>query len=133
MVATNLSHQFLLDTDILIDYLRGQTKAVAYLENINGLLLVSVITVAELFAGVREGDERVTLEQFINLFEIISVEREIAELGGIYRRDYGAKHGTGLADALIAATAKHKRVPLITLNARHFPMLQDVIIPYKKT
>jgi predicted nucleic acid-binding protein len=38
----------------------------------------------------------------------------------------------GLADALIAATATQRQVPLVTLNRKHFPMLQDVIVPYHK-
>jgi predicted nucleic acid-binding protein len=38
----------------------------------------------------------------------------------------------GLADALIAATSTQRQVPLVTLNRKHFPMLQDVIVPYDK-
>jgi predicted nucleic acid-binding protein len=45
----------LLDTDILIDYLRGQVKAVAFLKKTRRHLLVSALTVAELHVGVREG------------------------------------------------------------------------------
>ncbi|EKD91792.1 MAG: hypothetical protein ACD_29C00373G0001, partial [uncultured bacterium] len=35
-------------------------------------------------------------------------------------------HGTGLADAIIAATALHNELELVTLNTRHFPMLKTV-------
>ena len=51
---------------------------------------------------------------------------------GLYRRDYSKNHNVGLADALIAATAMRRQVPLVTLNQKHFPMLQDVIVPYHK-
>jgi hypothetical protein len=37
-----------------------------------------------------------------------------------------------LADALIDATATQHQVALSTLNRKHFPMLQDVIVPYRK-
>jgi hypothetical protein len=47
----------LLDTDVLVDYLRGWTEAVAYLEARTEPLLISAITVAELFVGVREGED----------------------------------------------------------------------------
>jgi predicted nucleic acid-binding protein len=44
-----------------------------------------------------------------------------------------AKVTMGLADALIAATATQRQVPLVALNRKHFPMLQDVIVPsYQK-
>jgi len=38
----------------------------------------------------------------------------------------------GLADALIAATADVKQATLVTLNKKHFPMLQDISVPYHK-
>jgi len=56
-----MAQRLLLDTDVLIDYLRGIPLAVSYLEGCTEVLLISVITVAELFAGVREGRERTTL------------------------------------------------------------------------
>jgi len=123
--------RLLLDTDILVDYLRGRPQAAAYLEARSELLLISVITVAELYAGVREGEERRRMAQFLSSFEIIPLDAEIAQLGGLYRRDYAASHGLGLADALIAATANLSQARLATLNTRHFPML-EVEVPYRK-
>jgi len=90
------------------------------------------MTVAELYAGVREGEERSRLERFLRAFEIIPLDQRLAVQGGLYRRDYSKSHNVGLADALIAATATQRQVPLVTLNRKHFPMLQDVIVPYHK-
>ena len=64
--------------------------------------------------------------------EIVPVDREIAIKGGTYRRDYFKSHNTGLADALIAATADIRQARLVTLNRKHFPMLTDIITPYRK-
>ena len=94
-------------------------------------LLISTITIAELFAGVRDGEERRLLERFILAFKVIPVDDDIAKKGGLYRRDYGASHGIGLADALIAATAETKKATLVTLNQRHFPM-SSVSVPFQK-
>jgi predicted nucleic acid-binding protein len=121
----------LIDTDVLIDYLRGLPQAAAYLEARGERLLVSAITVAELYAGVQPGEERRVMDRFVSAFEIVSLTRDIAQKGGLYRRDYGPSHGVGLADALIAATAELSQARLITLNARHFPML-EVQVPYAK-
>ncbi len=124
--------RLLVDTDVLIDYLRGQTDAVTYLEGLAHPLLMSVITLAELYAGVREGDERTKLDQFVKAFELILLDTEIARKGGLFRRDYLKSHNVGLADALIAATAESEQAMLVTLNEKHFPMLSQVFVPYQK-
>ena len=122
----------LIDTDVLIDYLRGQADAVVYLESVAERLVISAITVAELYAGVREGTERLALETFLSAFEIVFVDQAISQRGGLYRRDLGKSHGVGLADALIAATAEELGVTLVTLNQKHFPMLANLTVPYRK-
>jgi predicted nucleic acid-binding protein len=127
-----MSERLLLDTDVLIDYLRGHAEAVTYLEGLTAHLLISAITVAELYAGVRDVTERTRLDTFISAFEVAPIEREIAVKGGLYRRDYGKSHNVGLADALIAATAMVKQATLVTLNKKHFPMLSGVVVPYLK-
>lgn len=63
-----MSERLLIDTDVLIDYLRGQPLSVQYLENRTEFLLVSAITVAELYGGVREGEERKAFDEFIRVF-----------------------------------------------------------------
>ena len=127
-----MATQQLIDTDVLINYLRGYPDSVSYVEAQQGRLLISVVTVAELYAGIREGSERSRLERFLRAFDIIPLDQRLAVQGGLYRRDYSKSHNVGLADALIAATATQWQVPFVTLNRRHFPMLQDVIVPYHK-
>ena len=122
----------LIDTDVIIDYLREQVDAVAYIESLTNPLLISGVTVAELYSGVREGEERTALETFISAFEVVPVSEQIAVKGGLYRRDYSKTHKVGLADALIAATADIRGATLVTLNTKHFPMLAPVKAPYIK-
>ncbi len=127
---TALNTPLLFDTDVLIDYLRGRPEAIAYLDAVQAPLVLSVLTIAELYAGVRDGDERTQLDSFVSAFGSIPLDREIAITGGLYRRDYGKSHGTGLADALIAATAATRGFTLVTRNAKHFPMLVALVVPY---
>jgi predicted nucleic acid-binding protein len=129
----NKAKKLLIDTDIIIDYLRGIALAIKFIEKncLNATCAISTITVAELYAGVREGKERQTLTQFLSLFEIIELDQAIAEKGGLFRRDYGKSHNVGLADALIAATCENIHATLVTLNKKHYPMM-DVHVPYKK-
>ncbi|MDX1568383.1 MAG: type II toxin-antitoxin system VapC family toxin [Longimicrobiales bacterium] len=126
-----MRERFLLDTDVLVEYLRGRAPAIRYLEEIEGDLHVSVITVAELFVGARQEEED-RLSRFLDSFTVLDLSREISELGGRYRRVHGPTHGTGLADALIAATAARTNCVLVTFNDRHFPMLDRVAVPYER-
>src|SRR2546426_12070473 len=99
-----VSAALLIDTDILIDYLRGEPRALAYLRGGHGTLSVSCLTLAELYAGVRDGIEREALLRLESLLEPIPVDRDIAVRAGLFRRDYGKSHGTGLIDWGSAAT-----------------------------
>ena len=64
----------LIDTDVLIDDLRDYPAAVSYVEAHQERFLISVVTVVELYAGVREGEERARLERFLQAFEIIPLD-----------------------------------------------------------
>lgn len=127
-----MPERLLIDTDVLVDYLRGHSQAVRYLQAQKGPLALSAITVAELYAGVRDGEEREVLDVFVGIFQVLPVTDAIARQGGLWRRDYGKSHGVGLADAVIAATAAEAGAVLVTLNRRHFPMSRDIRVPYKK-
>jgi predicted nucleic acid-binding protein len=124
--------KYLIDTDVLIEYLRGSDQAAEYLEQPKGELLISAIIVAELFSGARGSDELDALDQFVLAFEVVPVDERLARSGGQLRRKYHASHGVGLADALIAASAAEREAVLVTFNRRHYPMLADSIIPYER-
>jgi len=125
--------KFLVDSDVLVDFLRGKSKAVNYVKAHSKKIILSSISVAELYAGVRDGEEREELDEFVGLFPILPVTPEIAKMGGIYKRDFFKSHNIGLADAIIAATAKTHNADLKTLNVKHFPMFKGLKPPYKKT
>ncbi len=124
--------RLLLDSDILIEYLRGRPKAADWLEGKDSELLISAITVAELFAGVRGKQEGLVLDRLLLAMSVLPATREIGRLAGEYRRQYGPSHGTGLADALIAATATISGAPLATFNRNYFPMLRSLVVPYTR-
>ncbi len=122
----------LVDTDILIDYLRGHADAVTFLEKHVDELFISAVSVAELYQGVREGRERTKLSRMISGLVVLALSEEIAETAGLYRREFRDRIGCGLADCMIAATASEHRLDLATLNSKHFAMLANVITPYLK-
>ncbi|MEO5713321.1 MAG: type II toxin-antitoxin system VapC family toxin [Luteolibacter sp.] len=122
----------LIDTDVLIDFLRGQPQAIDFLERHADYLTISAVTVAELYQGVRDGAEKSKLSRTISAMTVLPLTEEIAEKAGLYRRDFRTTTGCGLADCMIAATASHHDLQLVSLNARHFTMLPDVLVPYQK-
>jgi predicted nucleic acid-binding protein len=111
--ALIMSVSFLLDTDILIDFLRGYNKAVDFVTENSHKIILSSIVVAELNAGVKGVAEQTALDNFVSLFPVIPVTYEIARAGGLFKRDYGKSHGVGLADAIIAATCESENAELM--------------------
>jgi predicted nucleic acid-binding protein len=128
-----MAELFLLDTDVLVDFFRGHSKAVAFVNANSPQIILSSIVVAELYAGVKGDAEQVALDDFISLFRVFPVSAEIAKTGGLYRRDYGKSHGIGLADAILAATAEAENAQLKSLNTKHYPMLEGLKPAYKKS
>jgi hypothetical protein len=123
---------FLLDTDVLVNFLRGHSKAVAFVNTHSERIILSSIVIAELYAGVKSDEEQATLDDFVSLFPVAVVSAEIAKAGGLYRRDYGKSHGVGLADAILAATAQAERAELKTLNVKHYPMFKGLRPAYSR-
>ena len=127
-----MAELFLLDTDVLVDFFRGHSKAVAFVNANSPQIILSSIVVAELYAGVKGVAEQAALDDFISLFRVVPVSVEIAKAGGLYKRDYGKSHGIGLADAILAATAGAENAQLKTLNTKHYPMLKGIRPAYKR-
>jgi predicted nucleic acid-binding protein len=130
--ALIMADSFLVDTDILIDFLRGCDKAVAFVTTNSHKILLSSIAVSELYAGVKGTAELTAIDNFLSLFPVVPVTFEIARAGGLYKRDFGKSHGIGLADAIIAATCESENAALKTLNVKPYPMIKGLKPGYKK-
>ena len=122
----------LIDTDVMVDFLRGNPKAVALVKAHSAHIILSSIVVAELYSGVRGDKELQTLDALVSLFRIIPVSPELAREGGLFKNKYAKSHGVGLAEAIIAASAKAEHAELKTLNVKHYPMFKGLRPPYRK-
>jgi len=122
----------LVDTSVLIDYLRGHEPAAHLLEQarISGPLHASEITRIEILAGMRGGEEEPTGSLLASL-AWHAVDAAVAEEAGALGRQWLPSHqGIDSADLAIAATAILNRAELLTLNIRHFPMFPNLRRPY---
>jgi hypothetical protein len=122
----------LVDTSILIDYLRGHAGAGDLLERERAadVLHASEITRIEVLAGMRPAEEDDT-RALLSTLVWHPVDADIAEEAGALGRQWLPSHHTiDSADLAIAATAVRTDARLLTRNVRHFPMFTDLQAPY---
>ena len=122
----------LVDTSVLIDYLRGHQPAADLLEQecIIAPMHASEITRLEILAGMRATEEAGTLS-LLSTLVWHPVDAQVAEEAGALGRKWLPSHqGIDSADLAIAATAIRSGSRLLTRNVRHFPMFTDLRPPY---
>jgi predicted nucleic acid-binding protein len=120
-----INPSYLLDTDIVIDYLRGYQYAeeLLYRFSVEGSLAVSVITHLEIYQGMRPGEEEKTTA-FLDGLASIPVDVSLARKAGELLHSPEVKGlAIGIADAIIAAAALSLSIPLLTNNVTHYPFL----------
>lgn len=110
-----------VDTDILIHFLRGSEVAKSFLRTVTGEAApcCSVITVAEIHAGMRTSEKKAT-QELLDSLVILPVTREVAEVAGRLKQA-SRQIRLELDDCLIAATALLEGATLATGNRRHYP------------
>lgn len=114
----------LVDSDVIIEHLRGNPDVLKLLEELldrGTLVCYSPISRAEIEQGLKPGEEAITQELF-DQFSCIDITDAIGKRAGTYLRNHRKSHDVELADALIAASATVAKMPLLTLNRKHYPM-----------
>lgn len=121
--------EYLIDTDVLIWYLRGNQKAYDLLEKI-GTFNISAVTYMELVQGMRDKNELRVFKKGLKELQIktIYISDEISAKAIYYVEEFALSHSMQLADALIAASASTFGLKLLTANDKHYKMLRDVEI-----
>jgi tRNA(fMet)-specific endonuclease VapC len=120
----------LLDTSILIRFLRNIPGFQNLLRQLalEDELHISAMTRLEIVRGMRDREHDRTLD-LLNSFETVPMTIEIADMAGEFIRSWrGRGVILGDADAIIAASAVHHNLRLITTNSRHFPMLELTVL-----
>jgi predicted nucleic acid-binding protein len=123
----------LVDSDVLIEHLRGNAAARDWLvraRQSSGPLAISVVSLTEVAGGMRSPERREVM-RLLGSMQRFDVSEQVAwraaTLMGEYRR---SDSGIGLGDYLMAATALTDGLELATLNVRHFPMFPGLTRPF---
>ncbi len=113
----------LIDTSILIDYFRKQHKSKTLLFKLfseNESLAISVITKYELLIGSNQQQD-LFWEFLLQKLTVISLDEAIIDETISIKKELKVKNNEiGLADMIIAATARFNDFELATLNINHF-------------
>jgi len=119
----------IIDTDVLIWYMKGNEKAYEVIERSN-TLFISVVTYMELVQGMRNKTELINLRKALLGWnaQILYITEEISAKAMFYVEQHYLSHFLQLADALIGATAMAYGFPLLTANDKHYKVLKDVQI-----
>jgi predicted nucleic acid-binding protein len=125
---------FLPDTSTLIDALNGKRNRKKLLRELvaqGHSLACCAVTIAELYSGLRP-DEVVRAEELVSVLLWTETSFTVARKAGELRYEWARKGKTlAMADTLIAATAMHYKLTLITENRKDFPMPDLNIHPLK--
>jgi predicted nucleic acid-binding protein len=123
-----LGDAYVLDSSVLVDLARGDPRPFAALEALPEEAALWSVTVVrtEVIAGTRPEDGP-SVRQVLDQMRWLPVDEDLADLAGRMAAHYGPAHqGIGLADYLVAAATRLLGARLLTLNVRHFPMLEGL-------
>jgi tRNA(fMet)-specific endonuclease VapC len=117
---------YLVDSDIMVDLTRGSGAAADYLDGINDLWSISIITCLELLAGSRTQRETTDLDLVLSGYRAIPPNEDITRREYYLMKTYARSHGLRTLDSLIAATALEEGLTLASKNRKHFAMIGDL-------
>ncbi len=123
----------LVDSDVLIEHLRGKQPARDWLTQARqstGPLAISVVSLTEIAGGMRPPERREVL-RLLGSMHRFEVTEQVAWRASTLMQQYRRSHsGIGLGDYLIAATALTEGLELAALNVKHYPMLPGLGRPF---
>jgi len=119
-------NQLLVDTDILIAYLNRRAYR-TYLENPKTRIYYSAITKKELLSkqGLKAA-ERQAILTLLRRFRLIRIDQRVSNEYSRLRTIYPSLER---GDALVAASALVRKLPLLTRNLRHFRVVKELVLP----
>jgi predicted nucleic acid-binding protein len=117
----------MIDSDVLIWYMRGNLKANKAIEKLNGFF-ISVVTYMELVQGMRNKRELTLLRSALRKWnaKVLLINEDISAKAMFLVEQHYLSNSLVLADALIASTAISNGVKLLTGNTKHYKVIKNI-------
>lgn len=119
----------IVDTDVLIWYMRGNARAKVVVDALEAFS-ISAVTYMEILQGIRNNAELRALKQFMVNRRIVCVpiDHAITDRAFYLMERFTLSHGLRMGDALIAATADIRGDTLLTANVSHYRMIPGLTL-----
>ena len=117
---------FLIDSNVLIDVTRGNKGAIQFVDSLGGAWALSQVTAMELIVGARDKRDLAMIDGFLSLYPVVPLSDSIGTGAYSLLKTFAKSHGLHVFDSLIASTAIDKALTLITLNRKHYQMINDL-------
>lgn len=124
----------LVDTDVMVDLLRQQSEALAWLKDLkDDEIVLPGYVVMELIQGCRNKSEKKELEKLKD-FAVVWPASEVCDEALSVFSEFYLGYGIGIIDALIGQMAVSMGLPLYTHNRKHYSIIPGlkVVQPYRK-
>ena len=117
----------MIDSDVLIWYMRGNPKAYNIIEGQNGFF-ISVVSYMELVQGMQNKRELIVLRKTMRNWnaKILYINEDISAKAMFFVEQHYLSNSIVLADALIGATAISNGLKLLTANIKHYKILKNI-------
>jgi predicted nucleic acid-binding protein len=119
---------FLIDSNVLIDVSRGNAAAIKYVDGLPEPWALSQVTAMELIVGARDKRELGTIDSFLAQYPVVPLSDSIGARAYELLKTYAKSHGLHVFDSLVAATAIEKAHTLVTLNRKHYQMIEGLLL-----
>jgi predicted nucleic acid-binding protein len=124
-----------LDTDVLIDCLRGFPNALSWLNTSRSeAFIVPGVVAMELAAGTRDKSDLGRTQKFLGTLTVVWPDSQEFQRAYELLLTHHAATGLSIPDCLVAAAALQRSIPLYTFNTRHFGVIPglEIIAPYPR-
>lgn len=116
----------LLDTNILIEILKGDEQTITKVQSFTQDICISSISAMELYYGALNKAELNKLEKFVSLFNVIHLNENISKRSIKLIKIYAKSHTLDIPDSLIAATSLENKYQLFTYNLKDFKYIEGI-------
>jgi predicted nucleic acid-binding protein len=117
-----------LDTNVLIEILKGNDETIKKVESLTDSLCISSISVMELYYGALNKVELNKLEKFVSLFHIIHLNENISKISTKLIKKYAKSYSLDIPDSLIASTTLESDAILFTYNLKDFKYIENLAL-----